>query len=732
MGPLAIFLRGEGWEVAGWDDAPAQPMSDFLRDAGVVFANDFVFDAARPPALVAHSSAVKEGHPLRERAAAAGARLIRRGELLAERVAAGGRHFIAVCGSHGKTTTCGMLAQALPAAGVDAGYVLGGVYRDPLLPPAKVGASPWVVAEVDESDGTISRFSPEITLAVNLDWDHPDYYRTERDLEEVFAALFRRTTGAIFIPENSDRLRRLAAGEGVTAQVFAVPVTAAGDDGVPDFNEQNAALALAVTRFVAGGVGEPPLGEFSGIRRRQDTLFAAPHLRILADYAHHPTEIGALLRHLSQTPRSPLSAPRSRLIAVFQPHRHTRTRQYAREFAEVLKLADEVLLLPVYSAGESPVAGGTTSSVFDAAGGDPRFRLVAGEAELRAALSPRSPLPAPDAPTTTTIAFIGAGDIDRMAARFANDCRWDALRRNAPFGARTTLGVGGTAAFYAEPEGVDELRSLVADARRRGVRVFVMGKGANLVVPDAGFDGLLIRLVKPFWRRVRIRPDTAAQPPRSPTRITAGGGAELAAIARAAADAGLDGFTFLDGIPGTLGGALRMNAGANGAAIFERVAEVVWLAPDGTLRRDPRERFDARYRECPTLAGTAGDAAGGGIVIAATLVAAGTAAPDALHAAARAAKERRRATQPLEFRSAGSVFKNPAGDSAGRLIEQCGLKGLRRGGAVVSEKHANFIVIADPAVASAGDYLALTEEVRRTVREKTGVSLELEVAVVGG
>ncbi|MDR3228086.1 MAG: UDP-N-acetylmuramate dehydrogenase [Puniceicoccales bacterium] len=711
MGPLAIYLRGEGWEVSGWDDAPAQPMRDCLLDAGVTFSR--TFDTARPPALAGFSSAVKNGHPLRTLADAHGVRLVRRGELLAE--CARGKKFIAVCGSHGKTTTCGMLAQALLAAGADIGYVLGGLYRDPLLPPARNGKSPWLAAEVDESDGTISHFSPEITVAVNLDWDHPDYYRTEADLEAVFAALFQRTTGAIFIPADSARLCRLA--EAASVPVFKVGAADdAGGAAFCDFNTANARMALAVARHVAGRVGEPPLGKFSGIRRRQDTLFEGGGLRVLADYAHHPTEIAALLRHLRGNAVG-------RLIAVFQPHRHTRTRQYAREFASALKSADSVLLLPVYSAGEAPVEGGTASSVFEAAGGDPRFSLLSGSGELAERLAEMFPdvpdaaldaAPADAAPST--VAFIGAGDIDRMAAAFADALRWKKLATRRPFGARTTLGVGGTCAWYAEPASAEEIRSLFAAAKARSVPVFVAGRGSNLLVPDAGFAGLVIRLAAPVWRGVEVRDDGA-----DGKRIVVGAGATLREIARRAAEAGMGGFAFLDGIPGTLGGALRMNAGAAGETIFGRVEYVTWLSPEGAVRRQPASAFDVRYRDCPTLAG--------GAVLSAELRGAGDIAPAEAFAEMAALAERRRAAQPAEP-SAGSVFKNPAGDSAGRLIESLGLKGLRIGGAAVSEVHANFIV--NKGGATAADVLALIEKIRADARAKRGVELELEIVVVGG
>jgi UDP-N-acetylenolpyruvoylglucosamine reductase len=684
-------------------------MTPFLRDAGVALAP--AFDTAAPPGLVGFSSAVKPAHPARAAAQAAGVRQIPRGELLAEVVAE--KKLVAVCGSHGKTTTCGMLAAALDAAGAATGYVLGGLYRDPARPPARACAhSPWVVAEIDESDGTIAHFAPEITAVVNLDWDHPDYYRTEADLEAVFAALFRRTRGDIFIPAASERLRRIAAEAGATATVHLVGNTeeadAIGNADVFSFNAANQRLALAVTRHIAGRIGQPPLGDFNGIRRRQDVLFEVPTLRLMADYAHHPTEISALLRQLR------LDTPGARLVAVFQPHRHSRTRQYAAQFAAALAAADEVFLLPVYAAGEAPLEGGTTASVLAAAAGDARFSFYEDAAALRARLGPlldagRQPLN-----TDTTLVFTGAGDIGAMAVALARELRRRAAcEATAPLGRRTTLGAGGPCAWFAKPASLDELRLLLDDARADHLTVLAFGRGSNLLVPDAGFPGIAVSLAAPAWRETSV--DAAA------LRITSGAGAALREVVRAAADAGLDGFTFLDGIPGTLGGALRVNAGAAGAAIFDRVENVTWLDAAGTLHeRTPGAHLGAVYRDCPGLRGA--------VVLGAELRATGTAAPEDIRAAAHARAAHRLATQPREP-SAGSVFKNPPGENAGRLIDSLGLKGLRIGGAAVSTVHANFIV--NEGGATAADIIALVRRVRAAVREATGIALEPEIHLAG-
>jgi len=741
VGPLAIYLKGEGCDARGSDDAAGGPMAAQLAAAGVPM-HPGLEPGGWKPELVAHTSAIKPGHALLSQAGAAGCRLMRRGELLAER--ASHRRLIAVCGSHGKTTTCGMIIAALEAAGQDFGYVLGGLFRDTAIPPARAtSGSDWLVAEVDESDGTIGGFSPEVTVAVNLDWDHPDYYRTEADLERVFADLFRRTRGLILIPNGNARLERLTrgvaakvltVGEGGDFDLRAVAASAgastvelgglwpSGKTILPvagSFNRANAGFALAVAQHVAGRLGSDPLGRWSGIRRRQDTLFEAPGLRVIADYAHHPTEIAALLTLLRETHVG-------RLAVVFQPHRHTRTRQYAAAFREALGVADHVLLLPVYAAGEKPVEGGTSESILGDAH-DPRFALVSD----RGALPQRLRELATGA--DMTVAFVGAGDIERDAAAFARGCWRSAppthapadfgarvrpllspgavLRADEPLARRVTLGVGGAAAWYAEPATVDDCVSLLRAAAECDLPVFALGRGSNLLVPDDGYHGLVMHLPPERWGAIERL---------GGLRVRVGGGARLKELCGFAAREGLAGFEFLEGIPGTVGGSLRMNAGAMGGWIFDRVESVEWLGPDGRLRAAGRAAFDAAYRDCPQLHGA--------IVLSAVLLAERADEPAAIRTRMDSMATSRRASQPRDP-SAGCVFRNPPADKAGRLIEQSGLKGETVGGARVSPVHANFIV--NTGETTAADVLTLLRRVRGVVKAERGIELEPEILVLG-
>lgn len=280
---------------------------------------------------------------------------------------------------------------------------------------------------------------------------------------------------------------------------------------------------------------------------------------------------------------------------------------------------------------------------------------------------------------------------------------------DAPIGVMTTYRVGGAARFLARVDSEEDLAAAAAFVQKQDLDVLVVGKGSNLLVADAGFDGVAI-VLGPAFETVTI----------DQTLVTAGGAAPLPVVARRSAAAALTGFEWAVGVPGSIGGAVRMNAGGHGsdmAAVLERV-RVVDLAngDDGWMAA---AALDLAYRHS-SIARTQ-------LVIAADLR---LAPGDRARAEAEIAEivRWRRDNQP-GGQNAGSVFTNPAGDSAGRLIDAAGCKGLRVGTAVVSEKHANFF-IADPG-GRADDVVALMRAVRSRVHDVHGVWLEPETRLVG-
>jgi len=737
VAPLAIYLARSGWRVSGEDDALSPEVSLLLANAAV--------EVGPLPAecdLVVRSSAVPESHPSFAAAAARGLAPVRRGELLAEVLR--DKKLVAVCGSHGKTTTTAMLVAALREAGFPSGYVAGGLFNDS-TPPASPGSSEWVVAEVDESDGTIAGFAPEITVLVNLDWDHPDHYGSPAELEAEFAALCARTRGTVLVSDACARSLRLVPSAATFGRSGSFSGTLAGEAegrmtlslggrfkptevlvrARGDFNAANATAALAAAQLMGVEPARRSLADFPGVRRRQGVLMEEAGMTVMEDYAHHPAEIRALLASLRRR-----VTPPGRLIAVFQPHRHSRTAKFKAEFAASLALADVVHLLDVYSAGESPVSGGTTADVY-------------AEIKRGAPLLPVSYLPGEasrglpallrDAKPGDLVVFVGAGDIDQSARAWVEAARkeldralrWDRfaesvrpllsraskLSRDESLSAKTTLRVGGAARLYAEPWAEDDLRALLVEAGKNAVPVFILGRGSNLIVPDEGVEGLVISLSQESWSGFETLPDG---------RVRAGAGLRLKNLCGLAAAAGLAGFEFLEGIPGSVGGALRMNAGAMGGWIFDVVDEVRLMAADGAVSTLPRSSMNVDYRHCAELR----DA----IALSAVLRPASRSDAGTVGRKIDEFRRRRHESQPREP-SAGCIFKNPPGASAGRLIEESGLKGARVGGAEVSRVHANFVV--NRGNATSEDVLELVRRVRAGVRQAKGVELEPEVLLYG-
>ena len=302
-----------------------------------------------------------------------------------------------------------------------------------------------------------------------------------------------------------------------------------------------------------------------------------------------------------------------------------------------------------------------------------------------------------------------AGPSDRVEA--AARALGGRVRRDAPLGALTTYRVGGRAALLLEARSEDDLALAREAVTTSGVPVVVVGRGSNLLVADAGFAGLAVVVGEGLDVVVA---DAGA------CRVRAGGGAFLPVVARRSAAAALTGLEWAVGVPGSVGGAVRMNAGAHGAdtaATLERIRFVDLAGGEDGERA--AARLDFGYRRsavAPTH-----------VVVEAEFA---LAPGDRQESEARIAEivRWRREHQP-GGQNAGSVFTNPPGDSAGRLVDAAGLKGLRVGSATVSPKHANFVQADDGG--TAGDVLALIREVQRRVEEATGVHLEPELRLIG-
>ncbi len=308
--------------------------------------------------------------------------------------------------------------------------------------------------------------------------------------------------------------------------------------------------------------------------------------------------------------------------------------------------------------------------------------------------------------------LVGAANWDERRERLQSVVTGGTLvKREEALASKTTMRVGGAARLYAEPATEADLQNLRREAGALGLEVWVLGRGSNLIVPDEGVEGLVLSLAHEVWSAFAVS---------SGGQIWVGAGLRLKNLCGLATKAGLVGFEFLEGIPGSVGGALRMNAGAMGGWMFDVVTSVKMLSREGEIQVMARGAMQVDYRHCRELEGA--------IALGAWLRASSQAEVAAISRQIDVYRKKRHEAQPREP-SAGCIFKNPAGDSAGRLIDECGLKGERVGDAEVSKVHANFLV--NQGRASGADMIALVRRVRARVRQLKGVVLEPEVLLYG-
>lgn len=304
----------------------------------------------------------------------------------------------------------------------------------------------------------------------------------------------------------------------------------------------------------------------------------------------------------------------------------------------------------------------------------------------------------------------------RVTEKLINDIRSALpgleMHENEPMSAHCSFRIGGPARLMACPASGAEAAALLRLLREADAPVELMGKGTNLLVADEGLDAVVVRLGEAISGAELLPGD----------RVRAGAGISLAKLAVFAAEAGLSGLEFAHGIPGSLGGAVFMNAGAYGGEMKDVLESAEIALPDGTLREVPAEELELSYRHSALE--------GSGALVTAATVKLTPAEPEAIRARMRELMEKRRASQPLDMPSAGSTFKRPAGGYAAALIDQAGLKGFAIGGAQVSEKHAGFVI--NRGGATFDDVLRLMEHIQKTVLEKSGVRLEPEVRILKG
>jgi UDP-N-acetylmuramate--L-alanine ligase/UDP-N-acetylenolpyruvoylglucosamine reductase len=806
MAGVAWLLARRGWRVSGCDAHPTPALAEWLRGAGVAVAQGHdpahLADADR----VIVTPAVPASEPELAAAREKGIPVFRRGEVLAALVSQG--RGVAVCGAHGKTTTSCFTARLLQALGAGPGWCIGGATRQlgavaggregrtlnaqHATRNAQSATETILVAEADESDGTLALYAPAVTVLTNIDLDHLEHFDGEAALAACFRSAVERTREGVAVCRDNARawaaaqaarVPVLGFGFSEQAELRAADVRSDGGTvsftpvwrgrawgrvtlGVPGrhnaLNALGAASAVLLLGYEPDAVFEAlprACGELPG--RRFERVAEVSGCRFVADYAHHPAELSAAVE-MAREQRP------GRLVAVFQPHRYTRTLALGPEFPAAFAAADEVILLPVYAASETPVEGGGAEDLYthfreqeektlnaqrstlnaQCGTAGPRVKLARGLEEAWNYL--RQTVREGD-----LVLIAGAGDVIGMADLIRADVARGWPARKDPEGFETALaqvpgaavtafgglaewsfyGVGGRARWRVEVADETALAAVVRLCGGHGVPWLMVGAGANSWFSDLGEPGCVIRFAPGAFREFEVRGgETRPDPPEGGTTYgTARGAGTLYRLQpgeiEVAAGCGwpgpalldrlereeLSGIECLEGVPGTLGGWLAMNAGAHGGEIGMRVAWIRCLNPDGETTIVGADDCGFFYRRCAGLEGRVALACG------LRLERSDGAAVKALRQAVRAKRI------PLAgLRTEGSVFRNPAGGSAGGLLDRAGCKGLRIGGACVTEFHANIVAVDGTATAS--DVLALAMRMRGRVARGCGVTLEPEVS----
>ncbi len=726
---LAIAL---GHRVSGSDKVITVEVERLVKK-GLHFQTPHTAEEVRDAELVVYSSAIKPGNAAYDETRRLGLPLVRRADALAAIMNA--KKGLVVCGMHGKTTTSSMATHVLRSGGLKPSHYVGAEIPILGMNARWDSEGEFFVAEGDESDGTLINYHPEHAIVLNIEPEHLDFYKDLAAIDAVYAKLAAQTRGKVIYCGDDPGATRVCAhhpgavsygcNEGnayritdLVAQNFRSHFTVwrgAEKLGQASLNipgAHNAVNALAVIAL-ATEIGLPfdkiaaALDSFRGAKRRFEIRYESPRNLVVDDYGHHPTEIAATIA----TART---GSWRRVLVMFQPHRYTRTLALKEEFGRAFHQADAVFIANVYPAGEKPIPGVSGQTIVDAILANGHKSAVHQPDIMKIHQDAAAEIEDGD-----LILSLGAGNIHEAGARLLADLTTrdklleamgpGAIRLYEPLSRHTTMRVGGPAQFWAEPETEEGFTDLVCHCFDEGIPFMVMGRGSNLLVRDGGIPGVVAHLSKGEFARHEVQGH----------EITAGVGLKLKQLTAIARNAGLGGFEWMEGIPGNLGGSLRMNAGAMGWQTFDQVVRVRYCDQDGNIfTRTPAE-MEVHYREVSTLRQN--------YALSATLRGTPAEAKD-IESKLGTSERKRRESQPIAA-SAGCIFKNPVQTPAGKLIEELGFKNFAIGHARVSEVHGNFIV--NDGGATAEEVLTLIEEIKAAAARERGIELETEVQIVG-
>jgi len=736
MSGLASLFLGLGHNVSG-SDRVSNSETERLQRAGLSFSSPHSAEVVRDADLVIRSSAIKEGNAAFDEAMKLGIAMLLRAEALAAILNT--RRGIVVAGTHGKTTTSALSTHILRSADLKPSHYVGAE-----IPVLGTNAnwsteSDLMVAEGDESDGTLVNYQSAFAILLNVEAEHLDHYTDGIEgINRVFNQFLDQVAEKIvYCAEDAgaaglcaDRLNTISYGwseeHDLSGEIIEMrkgssefEVFQSGESlgkiilGIPGrHNVLNAlgAIALALELGADFAAITEAARTFRGARRRFEVKYSSSDFTVVDDYGHHPSEI-------SVTVQTATGLQPERLIGVFQPHRYTRTQLLCKEFGKAFAGVDALFVTDVYPASEQPIPGVSGQMIVDEvkANGIENVFYEPDRRKLHIAVG--GYLRRGD-----TILTLGAGNVHEVGSILAHDLEvLDKLRREIedpetecrfyePMRRHTTMKVGGPCQFWVAPSSVESFARAVKFFRNADIPIRIIGRGSNLLIRDGGIPGAVIRPSGGEFDEVRASGD----------RIIAGVGARFKRVTAVAKKAGIGGFEWMEGIPGNVGGGLRMNAGAMGTQTFDQVVSVRYLDQYGSFIEKTAEEIIAHYRNVPELVEN--------YAVSAVFQGVPAEVGD-IEAKIAESVGKRRTSQPVAA-SAGCIFKNPRADlPAGKLVDDLGFKGRSVGAAKVSDVHGNFIV--NEGGATATDVLNLIEEIRAAAREAHGVELDTEVQIVG-
>lgn len=725
MAGLAKIYREKNQAISGSDLADS-PTLEGLRKLGIqVHLGHEADNLDDSVDYLVLSSAIPKDNPEYLRAKEMGIPVYHRSELLAQLTKE--QKPLNVAGSHGKTTTSSMLSSILYQLGLKPTCVVGGE-MELLGGNGLFGQGPYMVAEADESDASFLKLNSYLSILTNLEDDHLDYYGSQEKLNQAFYDFASQTDpkGAVLLgidcPPLKDMAQKLRAEraervEGAAVKTFGLE--AGADYQAVNLRYENKRQAFtvlfqgqslgrfsiympgkhnvknALAAFAAAHIiGQEPqkigkaLAAYAGVGRRYQLKGRVAGIDIVDDYAHHPTEISALIKGAKE-------AGYGRVLALFQPHRYSRSQLFLKDFASALAQADLAFVSDIYSAGEAPLPAINAPAMVE---GGPSHVGYGGD------LVSAANMVLDKAQEDDLILTIGAGDVTQLGPLILANLE----ARQACFfrprieelAAYNSWHLASRAAAFYEIKTKAELMEVTASLPS----FYLLGRGSNVFLDKASYRQAIIHL-GPSFSKVKVRGKS----------LWAQAGISLTKLSQIAKEHGLSGLEPLKYIPASLGGAIYMNAGVPGLSILSLVSQIKGISrgKEKTLQMTP-EAYGYRqsvFMDSKDL-----------VITEVTL----ELKPDSLENISRKEEDARklRLKQP-KGPSGGSTFKNPPDHSAGALIDACGLKSRRLGRAQISPQHANFII--NLGGASRRDIRGLIDLCRQEVKARFGLDLELEV-----